>query len=936
MMNRETVTGGATRARLVRGGSPLRIALVLSALLAGLCLLSGSAKAYVGIDEFTMEPSNTQAGGHPDVQIGMFWDTAESENGVEKPPLIPCVCDDARVVINHFPTGFIGNPHAAPTCEIVEFSFGRCPPSSQVGGAVTLGFSPLYNVVPHPDEPALTAFWVPLVASPVFITLGSRTDSDYGLYSESSPIYHPLALRGTSILLWGVPADPIHDEARFIPPLKGFASCGTFALDLFEIDFEECVQAGTTGTPANVPPVPFLQSPTECDVPLTASMDLEYYTHEFARAEVPWPSTTGCEQLTFNPSLTAQPTTPQADSPSGVDIDLKVPQELSPTTPSPSELRSTTVTLPEGFSINPNAADGKVSCSDAASAIGTRKGATCPEFSKVGTLELDSSALPEPIPGAIYLGDPKPGSRYRLLLAADGFGTHIKLAGTVVPNEQTGQLVVSFPELPQSPLTEFSMHFFGSERGLLATPEKCGSYEVQSEFVPWDGLLPPQHSLSTFTVSSGPGGSQCPGEQRPFSPQLKAGTANTTAGMHSPFSLELTRADGDQNLSTITVQTPPGFAATLKGIPYCPEAALAEVADAAYGGAAELSSPKCPAASQIGTATAGAGAGSHQVYLDGKVYLAGPHKGSPLSLAVVTPAVSGPYDLGNVVVRAAINVDPVTAQVTVVSDPLPQILNGVPLRLRTIQIDLDRQSFTLNPTNCDPFSVEATIGGDEGGIGYPKAGFQVANCANLAYGPKLNLRLSGGVKRRGHPAIHAVLRTSPGEANTRRVSVVLPPGEQLDNSHINSICTRVQFAADSCPAGSAIGRAEASTPLLDAPLKGNVYLRSSSHELPDLVMDLEGQFDVELAGRIDTTKRGALRTRFATVPDAPVSSFVLNLAGGAKGLLVNSRSLCGKSRKAKVGMTGQNGAVLSTKTKLRTTCGSKARHKRHHKRGTVG
>jgi hypothetical protein len=296
----------------------------------------------------------------------------------------------------------------------------------------------------------------------------------------------------------------------------------------------------------------------------------------------------------------------------------------------------------------------------------------------------------------------------------------------------------------------------------------------------------------------------------------------------------------------------------------------------------------------------------------------------------VTPAVSGPYDLGNVVVRAAVNVDRATAQVTAVSDPLPQILGGVLLRLRTIRINLDRPNFALNPTNCDPFAVNTAIGGDEGGVATPSASYQVANCANLPYGPGLSLKLTGGVKRRGHPAIHAVFSAKPGEANTRRVRVALPKGEQLDNSHIGTICTRVAFAAGSCPAGSVLGSAQATTPLLDQPLKGTVYLRSSTHKLPDLVMDLKGQIDLELSGRIDTTRNGALRTTFETVPDAPVTSFALNLAGGSKGLLINSRSLCGKPKQAKVRMTGQNGAVVSGASKLKTTC--KARHKRHQKR----
>jgi hypothetical protein len=566
--------------------------------------------------------------------------------------------------------------------------------------------------------------------------------------------------------------------------------------------------------------------------------------------------------------------------------------------------------------------------------FGTTEAAECPEFSKIGTDVIDSSALPAPISGGIYLGDPLPGDRYRIFLAASGFGTNVKLAGTVKPDPQTGQLVTEFTNLPQSPLTEFNLHFFGAERGVLATPTQCGTYAVNSTFTPWDSFLPDQTSTQFFTLSSGPDGAPCPGPARPFNPGLEAASLGNTAGAHSPFSLTLTRNDGDQFLGALDVRTPPGFSATIAGIPYCPDAAIAAAGAAGYSGLAEQATPSCPAASQIGTSTTGAGAGTHPLYLPGRVYLAGPYKGAPLSLVVMTPAVSGPYDLGNVVVRTALNIDPTTAQITAVSDPLPRILEGVPLRLRSIRIDLDRPGFSLNPTNCEPFAVHATIFGDQGGQSALDSHFQVANCDRLRYGPKLSLHLKGGLKRRGHPAIKAVFKTKPGEANSRRVSVALPEGELLDNAHIGNVCTRVQFNANACPAASVLGSAEATTPLLEAPLKGNVYLRSSSHELPDLVMDLKGQIDIQLVGTIDTVKGGALRTTFETVPDAPVSTFVLNLAGGAKGLLVNSESLCGSPKKAAVKMTGQNGAVVSTKTRLQASCGSAARQKRHHQRQT--
>jgi hypothetical protein len=488
---------------------------------------------------------------------------------------------------------------------------------------------------------------------------------------------------------------------------------------------------------------------------------------------------------------------------------------------------------------------------------------------------------------------------------------------------------VSFEDLPQTPFSDFNLHFFGSERGLLATSPQCGTFPVTSTFTPWDSALAEQTSTQFFTLASGPGDGPCPPSTRPFAPSAHAGVADKTAGLHAPFSLVLNRPDGDQNLTSLNLTTPPGFSATLAGVPYCPDATLAAIAAPEASGRAEQGPPSCPVASQIGDATAGAGAGSHPVYLPGRIFLAGPYRGAPLSLAVVTPAVSGPYDLGNVVVRAAIHVDPTTAQITAVSDPLPQILEGIPLRLRYILINLDRPNFTLNPTNCDPFAVATELFGDQGGRASISTQFQIANCRNLDFGPKLNLRLTGGLNRLGHPAIHATLAARPGESNISRVSTALPKGELLDNGHLGTPCTRPQFASRTCPESSLIGTAEAVTPLLDKPLSGNVYLRvNPAHKLPDIVADLKGQIDIELIGKVDTVHGGSLRTTFEGVPDAPVTSFKLDLLGGSKGLLQNSRSLCGKPKRAEVKMTGQNDAVVNAKPKLQAACGGKARHKR--------
>ncbi len=682
----------------------------------------------------------------------------------------------------------------------------------------------------------------------------------------------------------------------------------------------------------NAPTIPFLQNPTTCGESLTASVDVLSYDGDTTHAETAWPATTGCEQLAFNPALTAQPTTTQADTPTGLDVNLRAPQTLSEKVPSASELKGTTVTLPEGFSINPNAADGKTSCSDDQANFGTTLPAECPEISKIGSLEIDSSALPAELPGAIYIGEPQPGNKYRIFITGDGFGTHIKLPGSIHLDPNTGRMVISFENLPQTPLEGFNFHFFGSDRGLLATPTHCGSYEVKAEFEPWDNALSNQSSLSSFTIDSGPNGTPCPGAVRPFNPTLIAGNSDNTAGVYSNLLLRANRVDGDQNMVHINTVTPPGFSAKIAGIPYCPESAIQLLQSPGYSGNQELAHPACPASSQVGTMFSGTGAGTHPLNNPGEIYLAGPYKGAPLSLMFVVPAVSGPYDLGVVAVRSKILVDPETAQITTQSDRIPEILDGIPLRIRYLHFDFNRSNFTLNPTNCDPFQVEGQLVGNQGTVAEPMALYQVANCADLKFAPKLNLKLKGSTKRRGHPALQATVNAKPGEANIARTQVSMPKTLLLDQGHIGTVCTRVQFSSHSCPADSVYGEAMLETPLLAKPLSGPVYLRSSTTKLPDLVADLQGQIEIALVGKIDTAKGGGLRATFSKVPDAPVSKFVLNMQGGKKGLLVNSENLCKQTQKASVQLGGQNGSSSNSKKKLQTACGGAS--KKHRKRSS--
>ncbi len=939
-----------TRAGSVRRRPGLRLLfpIALAAFVGIAALGAGMAQGYANIDYWRAETMSTQAGGHPDIGIHVSYDTRVIHNG-EEPAGQPCnACQDPRDIVVHFPTGFIGSPSQVPQCAMADFATEKCSTDTQVGvfmlylkgfleGKAYEGepepfgfFSPVYNLPPHPNEAAQLGFVAPIVKFGGQISLNPRTESDYGLDAASFNIFHLIPPNGIDLYIWGVPASPIHDDAR-LPNPQPTVCIGT------PNNQTEAHSAPPFVGPACHPPVsssapltPFLSNPTSCNEVLNSRVDVFYYDNTLLHADSAWPATTGCDQLSFNPSLSSLPTTEAADSPAGIEAQLSVPQSLNPSVPSPSEIKATRVTLPPGFTINSNAADGKSACTEAQSAIGTRNEAKCPETSKIGTSELDTAALPGPIDGGIYIGDQLPGNRYRLYLTADGFATHVKLSGVASPDPQMGQVHIAFEDLPQAPFQLFTLHFFGAERGPLATPTQCGKYAVDAEFEPWDSMLPNQVSTSYVNIDSGPNGRPCPNGPRPLEPDVKAGVVDNTAGVHSSFGFRLARADGDQNVISTTINTPPGFLASLKGIPYCPEDQLARLSDAGYSGASELAAPACPAASRVGSVTVGSGAGSRPVYTPGQVYLAGPYKGAPLSFAIVVPAVSGPYDLGNVMVRTALYLDPARASVTAITDPLPQILKGIPLRLRTANVNLDRPNFIINPTSCDPFSVDTSVVGDEGAVAALHSHFQVANCANLGFQPKLSLKLLGGLKVRGHPAIQARVKGLEGNANFRSVQVTLPTVALLDNSHLGTVCTRVDFARDNCPADSYLGTAEAVSPLLDQPLKGPVFLRSSSHKLPDIVMDLKGQIEIELAGRVDAVN-GALRTTFEGLPDAPVSSFALDLAGGSKGLLINSENLCSGTKRAKVRMVGQNGKQVSSKVKLAMNCGSSSsRKKRGH------
>jgi hypothetical protein len=602
------------------------------------------------------------------------------------------------------------------------------------------------------------------------------------------------------------------------------------------------------------------------------------------------------------------------------------------------------------MSFSPSFADGLQSCTLAQMKLGTNEPIQCPDGSRIGEVELHTPLLPKSAEGSMYLaaqGDNPFGSTFALLLVLEDTeerGALIKIPGRIDVDQQTGQITTVFEDTPQFPFDDMALKFRSGSRAPLVSPPTCGKQTIGIEVASYAQPQKPVDASNTYNVTEGPNGTPCPPEsaKRPFKPTFSGGTLNPVAGSYSTFLFRLFRQDDEQELSQVTSILPPGLVAKIAGIPFCPDQAIASISAAEGAGKSELNNPACPAASQIGTISAGLGAGPGPNYFPGKVYLAGPYKGAPLSLAVVAPGLAGPFDLGNVVVRAALYVDPETTQVKAVSDPFPTILHGVILRARDIRLRVDRPQTTINPTNCSPMSVDGLItgvGGDllstaDDSLFAASSPFQVASCGDLTFKPKLAFRLFGGTHRGSHPKFQATLTMPAGGANIKSASVALPRSEFLDQGHIKTICTRVQFAADACPAGSIYGFAVAKTPLLDEPLTGNVYLRSSSNQLPDMVVALRGKIDANVVGRIDSIN-GGIRNTFDFVPDAPVSSFTLTLAGGKKGLLVNSRNICNDTFRATAKFNAQNGDALNLHPPLKSACAKNkkaAKQKRANKR----
>jgi hypothetical protein len=904
-----------------------RLALAVSLSLLGALVLAGSAHAAFGFaeldDTFANEDGSSaiQAGSHPFAQTTkIVLNTVPS--GLHEPETLPDGA--AKDIVASLPPGFVGAPNAVPQCSTADFLEENCPAASQVGIAHVLVSSlfdeRLYSLTPPPGVPMRIGFKV--VGVPVTIDLTVSPNPPYNVIATSAAISNAVPFFSINLDVWGVPGNPAHNAER---------GCGS-----------NC----NLGLAEKV----FLTMPRACSGPLSTtfvgdswqdqgaftaggSPDLsdpawvkgEVLTHD--EGDPPNPlGMTGCGKLGFSPSTSAQPTSKAANSPTGLDFSLDVQNEglTNPSGISNADIRKTEVTLPEGFSINPSIAEGLNVCTEVDLARETplsAPGAGCPAASKIGSVEVETPLLDETLNGMLYQAAPYEnpfGSLVALyvVIKNPNLGILIKQPLKVESNSATGQITTVAEEMPQLPFSHFKLHFREGMRSPLATPPLCGGHTVRSVLTPWSGG-PSVTSDDTFQIISGPNASGCPsGTSQPFHPGLEAGTLNNAAGSYSPFYTHLTRNDGEQEITHFSIKLPPGVSGKLAGIPFCPDAAIAAATarTGPHGGEEEISSPSCPAASEVGHSLVGAGVGPSLAYAPGKMYLAGPYHGSNLSLVSITAAKVGPFDLGTVVVRFALKIDPETAEVSVdgaTSDPIPHIIKGIPVHLRDIRAYVDRPDFVLNPTSCERTSTASTLLGsgtnfateaDDQPITVTSP-FQAADCASLPFGPKLALSLKGGTKRGDVPAFKAVLTARKGEANTGAAQVTLPHSEFLEQAHIGTVCTRVQFKegkvpGEKCPAASVYGRAEAITPILAEPLKGPVYLRSSSHPLPDLVATLHNaQVDIALAGRIDSVQGGRIRNSFEAVPDAPVTKFVLEMQGGKKGLLVNSTDLCKRTNR---------------------------------------
>jgi len=840
---------------------------------------------------------DTQAGAHPyeyTTSIDLDNMIRQSPHGEREDTSV----HDVKDIAVDLPLGLVGSALAAPTCTLGQLSSSvHCPPATRIGHIVTVPLgaegvdSPLWNMVPERGVAAEFGFVDVNEGSHVFYASVAPTPAGYVLRT-TSPDIPQVALRRILVSVFGNPAE--RDESGNAP-------------------------------------VALFTNPSDCSgEPLTTSIHMDSWQapgsdnvdgspnlsgSNWVSAGAQSPAVTGCDLLKFDASLSVRPEASQAATPSGLSFELRVPQNENPEALATPPLRKTVVVLPAGLAVDPSAAGGLAACSLAQIALGTSVQPSCPEASKIGSVELETPALAGVLQGSVYLAAQNENPFHTLFagyIVVDDptTGVLVKVPGRLEPDPMTGQITATVDEIPQFPISDIRLRFFGGPRAPLVTPAACGTYTTNATLTPWSApdSGPPTTASDSFQIQSGCGGG--------FSPSFTAGMTNNQAGAFSPFTATFFRNPQEQELGGVSVTTPPGLLGILRGVERCPEP--------------QASQGTCGPNSLIGHTTVAAGAGPNPFYVQGgQVFLTGPYKGAPFGLSFVVPAVAGPFNLGNVIVRAAIDVDPHTAQITVVSDSLPRILDGIPLDVRTVNVTIDRQGFLFNPTNCEPLTVGGSLTSTQGASAQVSSHFQAANCANLPFHPVFTV--STQAKTSKHNGASLTVRTTypPGvQANIRSVAVVLPKQLPARLTTIQQACPEATLAANpaSCPAGSDIGVATATTPVLSSPLAGPAYLVShGGAAFPDVDIVFQGEgVTLDLVGSVNI-KHGITTSKFATVPDAPIGSFQLSLPEGPHSGLAAvlpakaKGNMCAQKLTMPFTVTAQNGAVLNQNVKIAVT-----------------
>ena len=889
----------------------------------------GSEPAGFGFANFDAWLSNadgtidTQAGSHPySLSVSFATDVGGTGAGQERPTV-----GEAHALNVNLPAGLVGEPGAVPQCTRFQFDNVECPPQSEIGtdytslaGAGILNF-PVYNLVPPPGVAAQFAF--AFSGTDVYLDSGVRSGGDNGITTHVDPLVQEGVTFNTTVI-WGVPAEHTESPSELVAqPARPLLTLPTSCQGPQEFSIEAL---GTWQEPNAV---------AHENDPLEQARD-SYVTRNEAGEEVGF---TGCERLLhFQPSLEASPDTSDTDTPAGLTASVRVPQNVNPEGLATAGLKDTTVVLPAGVVINPGQATGLVACQPDQEALGLAENGevnegppSCPAASKVGTDQIATPLLPDKLEGSVYVLQSNP-PELKLLVAASADGVNLKLVGTVHLDEATGQLTTTFENTPDAPFTEFKLSFSGGAQAALVTPATCGLYSSSATFTPWSTPLVGEAFGSTsFDISAGTGGSACPGVL-PFSPSLTAGATTDEAGGYTDFSLLLQRGDGQQRIDGLQFKAPAGLTGFISHVPLCTNA--------------QAETNSCPAASKIGHSVVESGPGPYPLVIPeagqepAPIYLTEGYGGAPFGLSIVVPIHAGPFTLPTQRVRAKIEIDPLTSALTVTTDPLPQVVAGIPTDLREVDAVIEHPEFMVNPTNCNPQEFSGTAyGTPPPGVGGVNASaaisshFQVGACQALKFQPKFSVSASGKNSKAGGASLTAKV-TYPSvpqgtDADIGYVKIELPKQLPSRLTTLQKACKSEQFQANpaACPAESKIGYATVHTPLLPVALSGPVIFVSHGGEaFPSLTVVLQGDgVTIELIGTTFISKTGITSTTFKTVPDDPFSTFELTLPQGKYSALATNvptsahYSLCGQKLTMPNELIGQNGAAIKQSTPITIT-----------------